>query len=119
MAGLSGRYERALDDKGRVTLPAKLRSTLLESELHIAKSVDGCLALYASEEFARQAAEIQKLASGDREDRILARAWSSSVYEVEVDSQGRVAVPTELRAYAGLEPGGSVVVIGFGNWVEL
>src|ERR1035441_5360190 len=52
-----------------------------------------------------------------KSDRNLARLWASTSHEVEVDKQGRMAIPSHLRAFAGLE--GDVLVHGAIDRVEL
>ena len=59
---------------------------------------------------------LERAATG-KSDRNLARLWASTSHEVEIDRQGRMAIPLRLREYAGLE--GDVLVLGAIDRVEL
>jgi MraZ protein len=56
-------------------------------------------------------------ATTGRSDRNLVRLWASTSHELEIDRQGRMAIPAQLREYAGLE--GDVLVLGAIDRVEL
>ncbi|HEX3840575.1 MAG TPA: division/cell wall cluster transcriptional repressor MraZ [Acidimicrobiales bacterium] len=116
MARFFGRYEHSLDDKGRVILPAKFRGAF-EHGGYLTQFQDGCLSLFAPQEFDLQMEAMQTLALGSKSDRNLARLWASTSHEVEVDKQGRMAIPSHLREFAGLE--GDVLVHGAIDRVEL
>jgi MraZ protein len=108
VAGFVGRYEHSLDIKGRVILPAKFRAQFERG---------GYLALWTPGEFDRQMAVMQERAESGRANRNRARLWASSSHEVEIDRQGRMAIPSYLRAFAGLE--NEVLVHGAIDRVEL
>jgi MraZ protein len=116
VARFFGRYEHSLDDKGRVILPAKFRGPF-EHGGFLTQYQDGCLSLWAPDEFEKQMESMQGKASDSRVDRNLARLWASTSHEVEVDKQGRMAIPSHLRSFAGLE--GEVLVHGAIDRVEL
>jgi MraZ protein len=116
VARFFGRYEHSLDDKGRVILPAKFRGAF-EHGGYLTQFQDGCLSLWAPAEFDLQMEAMQTLALGSKSDRNLARLWASTSHEVEVDKQGRMAIPSHLREFAGLE--GDVLVHGAIDRVEL
>ncbi len=69
---LLGEYEHALDDKNRLTLPAKLREHLGE-ELVVTRGLDGCLAVYSREAFESLAARIGMLDGFSPEARTMQR----------------------------------------------
>jgi MraZ protein len=111
-----GRYEHSLDLKGRVILPAKLRIHFNQLG-YLTRHLEGCLALWTAEEFDK---EIEvRLAQADKDSvaRNGVREWSAAVFEVEIDRQGRMAIPPHLRSYAGLDQ--EVLIIGMINRVEL
>ena len=117
MAGFVGRYEHSLDIKGRVILPARFRPEF-ERGGYLAQQSEGCLALWTPGAFARQMGAIQARAeSGRATHRNRARLWASNSHEVEIDRQGRMAIPAHLRAFAELE--GDVLVLGVIDRVEL
>jgi len=111
-----GRYEHTLDVKGRVILPAKFRTPFAAGGF-LTQHVDGCLALWTPSEFEIQGQHMQERAAQSRQDRNLARLWASASQEVDIDRQGRMAIPGHLRQYAQLE--GDVLVLGANDRVEL
>jgi len=115
-AQLLGRYDHCLDEKGRLILPAKLRS-MFGTSAFLARYNEGCIALWRQEEFQEELIKKQSMLSGDANDRNLVRAWSASVAEQVIDKQWRILIPQELRQYADLRS--DVVVIGVIDHVEL
>ncbi len=111
-----GKYEHALDVKGRLILPAKLRIHLGQHG-YLTPHLEGCLALWTDGEFEKEVEVRLALADGDAGPRNAVRDWAAAVFEAEIDRQGRMAVPADLRSYAGLEQ--EVLVIGMINRVEL
>lgn len=116
MARFFGRYEHSLDGKGRVILPAKFRGPF-EHGGYLTQYQDGCLSLWTPDEFEQQMEAMQLRAETGRSDRNLARLWASTSHEVEVDRQGRMAIPSHLREFAGLS--GDILVHGAIDRVEL
>ncbi|MGP8058293.1 MAG: division/cell wall cluster transcriptional repressor MraZ [Acidimicrobiales bacterium] len=116
MAGFVGRYEHTLDTKGRVILPAKFRAPF-EHGGFLTENRERCLALWTPSEFELQKASMQERAAGGRTGRNRARLWAANSSEVEIDRQGRMAIPSHLREFASLE--GDVLVAGAIDRVEL
>ena len=116
MAAFVGRYEHSLDTKGRVILPAKFRADF-ERGGYLTTNREGCLALWTPGEFERQMEAMQSQAASGRTQRNRARVWAASSHEVEVDRQGRMAIPAHLREFASLE--GDVLVHGAIDRIEL
>jgi len=111
-----GRYEHALDLKGRVILPAKLRTHFTQPGF-LTRHLEGCLALWTNEEFDKEISLRLVEAENDPVARNRVRDWAAAVFEAEIDRQGRIAIPPSLRSYAALEQ--EVLVIGMINRVEL
>ena len=116
MARFFGRYEHSLDDKGRVILPAKFRPHF-EHGGYLAPEQDGCLSLWTPDQFELQMETMLERATTGRSDRNLVRLWASTSHELEIDRQGRMAIPARLREFAGLV--GDVLVLGAIDRVEL
>jgi MraZ protein len=116
VAGFVGKYEHSLDSKGRVILPAKFRPQF-ERGGYVTQHSEGCLALWTPGEFERQMEGMQERAASGRADRNRARLWASNSAEVEIDRQGRMAIPAHLRSFAGLDA--DVLVHGAIDRVEL
>lgn len=109
-----GEYQHALDAKGRFILPARFRDHLGD-EAYVTSEEDGCLALWRPEEFDVKASEIKERAR--RGERDVERAFFAGAMEASPDRQGRVAIPTGLRDFAGLER--DVVVVGLFDHIEI
>ena len=116
MARFFGRYEHSLDAKGRIILPAKFRSSF-ERGGYLTQNHERCLALWAPEEFEEQMRKHQQSQERGPEERKLARLWSAGTQEVDLDKQGRIAIPQHLRDFARLD--GEVLVNGAIDRVEL
>ena len=111
-----GTYEHALDAKGRVILPARFREDL-EAGAFLAKSLDGCLALYTADEFEKVAQEMQETARRGGAQRNVVRSFAAGAAEATPDRQGRITIPSHLRSYAGLVR--DIVVTGALTRVEI
>jgi MraZ protein len=116
MPGFVGRYEHSLDSKGRIILPSRFREVFPRKGF-LTRNREGCVALWTPGEFDRQLSQMQIDARVDRAARNRARLWSSSSSEVDIDQQGRMAVPLLLREFAHLD--GEVLVIGAIDRIEL
>jgi MraZ protein len=111
-----GRYEHSLDVKGRIILPARFR-TSFDTVAFVSKHNERCLAIWTPEAFERKLDEMQEIQDRSPQDRAIARAWASGSAEVELDKQGRVAIPGHLRDYAHLES--AVLVHGAISHIEV
>jgi MraZ protein len=99
----TGDFACALDDKGRIILPAKVRLELPENQLVVTKSVEPCLWLFTMEEWKTVSSDIMSRASlWDEESRYLVRWVVSPAQTIEIDRTGRIVIPQTLREYAGL-----------------
>ena len=116
MARFFGRYEHTLDGKGRVILPAKFRAPFAVGG-YLTQYTDGCLSLWTPEQFDQQMENMKERAATSKQDRNLVRLWASTSHELEIDRQGRMAIPARLRDYAGLVA--DVLLLGAIDRVEL
>ena len=110
----------ALDTKGRVAIPKKYRDTLEQccaSQLVITIDKDRCLLIYPLPEWQEIERKLNKLPSFNKAARSLQRLYIGHASEVEMDVQGRVLLPAELRTFANLQK--QAVLIGQGNKFEL
>lgn len=110
-----GEHEHSLDAKGRLILPAKFRDDLRDA--YVTGERDGCLSLWPPNEFQVRAEEMRQRAKGSSADRRAARAFFAAAEQASPDRQGRVAIPSTLRTFAGLER--EVVVCGQYDHVEI
>jgi MraZ protein len=111
-----GQYEHSLDVKGRVILPARFRSHF-DTVVYASPHHERCLALWAPDGFERKSAEMEELQDRSADDRNMARFWASASAELELDRQGRVALPHFLREFARLD--GQLLVVGAFDHIEI
>ncbi len=113
---LGGTFFPKLDDKGRLTLPAKFREHFAEGVV-VTRVQEGCLAVYDVETFDSLDAKFESKTNNDAEIRAYQRWLNSGSHDDVPDRQGRVTLPAPLRTFAGLDK--DVVVIGSGDRVEV
>ncbi|HET6696880.1 MAG TPA: division/cell wall cluster transcriptional repressor MraZ [Gaiellaceae bacterium] len=114
---LLGEYEHTIDDKNRLTLPARFRQSFAAGVV-VARGIDQCLDVYTREGWeATMASRLAGLDPFTRENRQLRRALFSSGSEADVDKQGRVTIPAGLLGKASLAR--DVVVVGVGDHLEV
>lgn len=114
---LMGEFNHTLDTKGRLIIPQKIREDLGESFV-ISKSLDHCLAIYPMEEwqvFTGKLAAMPQLSNPNA--RKLNHFFIGGAAVCEVDKQGRILIPANLRNFAGLTK--DVVLVGQTNKVEV
>lgn len=113
---LLGEYEHSIDTKGRIAMPAKLREGL-GGKFIITKGLDGCLFVYAMDEWQRVEQKLASLPMSRKTARDFTRFLFGGACEGECDKQGRVLLPASLRRYAGLER--EAVIVGVGSRAEI
>ena len=116
MARFLGTYSPKLDDKGRLTLPAKFREAL-SGGVVVSKELDHSLSVHPSEEWDVIAAKLAKAPRNDPEARAYARLALANADEQQLDGQGRVNLTADLRDWAGLTK--ACVVIGQYDHLEI
>jgi MraZ protein len=113
---LLGEYEHTIDDKNRLTLPARFREALSEGVV-VTRGMDGCLYAYSRADWQEQLSRVSGLDPLSGEGRKLQRHFFSGAAEAELDKQGRIMIPGALLRYAGLER--EVVVAGIHDHLEI
>lgn len=112
-----GEYEHSLDDKGRLTLPARFRDRLA-SGVVVTRGLDGCLFVFTKEEWNKIVSALdERLSFTKKSARAFARFFFSGAADIIPDRQGRVLIPSFLRNYASLNS--EVVIIGANNRLEI
>lgn len=102
---LRGRYEHAVDEKGRTSVPARFREAMSangDSHLVLTTGLDPCLVAYPMREWLAFEERLSKLPQFDASVAMLRRIYVSSAVECEVDKHGRILVPASLRKHAAL-----------------
>ena len=114
---LLGEYEHTIDDKNRLTLPAKFRQAFADG-IVVTRGFDGCLYAYPRGDWHRL---VRRRLNGidqlSQEGRRLYRHFFSGAAEAELDRQGRVMIPSSLAQHAKL--GREVVVAGVNDRLEI
>ena len=114
---LLGAHEHTLDDKNRLTLPAKFRAAIAGGVV-VTRGMDGCLYAYRREDWdSLVEGRLATLDPLSKEGRRMQRFFFSGASEVEPDRQGRVMIPAALIEHAGL--GREVVVAGVLDHLEI
>ena len=110
---MTGQYQHAMDNKGRVFIPAKLRDEL-GPVFYITLSMDRCLSAYSAENWDRL---IEKVNAMPYTRQRKMRPLFAHAIRCELDGQGRALLPQNLREWAGIEK--NVTVVGCNNHAEL
>lgn len=111
-----GEFSHNLDAKGRLIIPARFRNELKEN-LIITQGLDGCLTLYTNEAWEKIYEQLQTLPTTKSQARAFVRILTSKASEVEIDSQGRILIPSNLITQAKIEK--ECMIIGAGSKVEI
>ena len=112
-----GEYEHTIDDKNRLTLPARFRDALAGGVV-LTRGLDTCLDVYPRGEWdALVEARLAPLDPFSKEARELKRFFFAAASDAELDKQGRVLVPPALTRHARL--GREVVVAGVHDHLEI
>jgi MraZ protein len=111
-----GKYEHSIDDRGRVSLPARYRNELT-GKIILTMSVDGCIEVYTQEGFDEVASHVAVDPPTTPEGRRARRAFYSESFDTELDRQGRILIPPPLRQSAAVD--GTVVIAGRKECLEI
>ena len=111
-----GQYEHNVDRKGRLIMPAKFREDLGEHVV-VNRGLDGCLYVYTMAQWEKVYEKLQTLPSTKKDARMYQRMMLSKASECEMDSQGRILIPSSLISLAGLEK--ECLIIGVADHVEI
>lgn len=115
-----GRYEHAIDGKGRTSLPSRFREVLAargDARLIITTALDPCLVAYPLQEWDNFEERLSKLPQFDENVTLLRRIYVSGAMECEFDKLGRILIPAPLRQHANLTR--DLVWAGMGQNIEL
>ena len=111
-----GEYNHTIDAKGRLIVPSKFREQL-GNEFVITKGLDGCLFVYSNEEWQNIENSFRDKPLTSKDARKFMRFFFAGAATCEVDKQGRILIPNNLREYAGIEK--DVVSVGVLSRVEI
>ena len=110
---MTGKYEHNIDAKGRVIVPSSLRDELGEV-CYVTLSGDPCLSVYSEKEWEVLCAKLDSLpAAESRRMRVI----FANTARCELDVQGRILIPQQLRDFKGINK--KVTIVGFSNHAEI
>ena len=111
-----GECHHNIDAKGRIIVPSRFREELGEHFV-ITKGLDKCLFVYTLAEWKKLEDKLRLLPLTSVDARKFVRYFFAGAIECEVDAQGRIVIPQNLRSYASLEK--QIVSIGVADRVEI
>lgn len=111
-----GRHIHHVDAKGRLAVPARFRDELATG-LVLTRGIDRCLSLYPMAAWSPLAERVSALPISDPDARTFRRLVFAEAVNLDLDAQGRILLPPELRSYAGIDR--EAVVIGVNTYLEI
>ena len=111
-----GEFEYRIDEKGRVPIPPKFREELREGVI-LTPGVEKCVIVYPLSEWEKVAAALTTGSLTRSKLRRLNRAIFATAFPLNIDKQGRIALPAPLRQHAGIED--EVIIAGANTYLEL
>lgn len=112
-----GEYDHSLDDRGRITLPRKIRQELGDADIVLSKGFDACIFGYDRESWEKEAGKQLEQPVTEQKGRELRRYLFAAAQKADIDKLGRILLPTHLKEYAKVRS--EVKVIGAGDHFEI
>ena len=113
---LIGEYEAKLTEKNRMAIPKKFRE-ILGSKMIVTNGYEGCLIVVSEQQFDELTSDITVGKFVNNDIRDTTRFLLGGACEVELDSQGRFVLPSNLLDYSGIK--NDACFLGLKRWVEL
>ncbi len=113
---LMGEYKNSIDSKSRMIIPAKFRDALIPKCI-LTKGLDHCLYLYPMSEWSKFQEKLATLPVSDTKARAFVRYFYANAVECEIDKQGRMTIPQNLKDYASIDK--ELITLGVLNKVEI
>ena len=111
-----GEYKHAIDVKNRVSIPSKFRDKLGEV-FYVTKGFDQCLFVFTKSGWDAFVEELNQLPVSNKKARAMTRAFFAGAAESNLDKQGRVLIPQNLKDHAKLDR--DVYINGAGSRIEI
>lgn len=112
---LTGEYDHQVDAKNRIRMPAKLKGN--EEKLYFANGTDGCIFVFYEEIINAKLEALASVKLTDTEKQRGLRFFTRSVKPVDMDSQGRLVIPSEFVTYANIKK--DIKICGCGTRIEI
>lgn len=113
---LIGEYTHSVDEKKRISLPAKFRQEV-GKKIVVTHGLDNCLFLYPIKEWEKISGKLSELGMGQADTRGFNRFMLAGAVEIDVDVAGRILIPDFLKDFADLKS--KVVFTGVHNRIEI
>jgi len=120
MPSFKGQYEHSVDNKGRVSFPAKLRKALnpqAQERFTILRGLEPCLYLYPEDEWQKVEDQLSQIYSFTKEGRTVKRNFLRFAVDIDLDNQNRIPLPSQLTDWADID--GKAIFIGSGERIEI
>ncbi len=115
-----GEYSHAIDNKGRLILPSRIREVAQAhyvEKFFITRGLDTCLFMFAEEEWRSVEQKFKGMSFTRQDARRFNRFYFSGAIEAVPDKQGRILIPTYLKEFAGIKR--DVMILGVSNRIEI
>jgi len=113
-----GEFEYRVDEKGRIPIPPKFRTEELKKDgMVLSPGMEKCITIYPISEWQKLADSLTTGPIIPSKLRKLNRAIFATAFNLEMDGQGRITIPSQLRQYAGISD--EVVIAGGNTYFEL
>ena len=122
MPAFKGSYRIIIDNKNRLSLPAKLRratNATVYDQFVITRGLEGCLFLFSADEWERIEQRLKALSFTQADARLFVRMLLSQATDATLDTQGRISIPQNLMEQAQLVKEQEVLVNGSLNRIEI
>ena len=122
MAAFKGSYRILIDEKNRLSLPAKLRranEAAIYDHFVLTKGLEGCLFLFSFDEWGKIEEKLRNLSFTQADTRLFIRLLLSQATDIILDTQGRFIIPQPLLEEAKLAKGKEAVAVGNLNRIEI
>ena len=113
---LFGEFDYKIDDKGRVPIPPRFRNALKDGVV-LTPGAERCIVVYTLPEWKKLAANLTSSPITPSKMRRLSRALFATAFSIQMDGQGRIAIPPPLREHAEIMD--DVIVAGANNYLEI
>jgi MraZ protein len=111
-----GEFEYKIDEKGRVPIPPKFRRDLKDGVV-LTAGPEKCIIAYSIPEWNKLSNSLTSGTIAASKLRRLSRAFFATAFNLQIDNQGRIALPVPLREYAGIAD--ELIIAGVNTYLEL
>jgi MraZ protein len=119
MLVFTGQYDYTTDDKGRLSIPARLRDQLTRDGqpliFFVTRGRKGQLSAYPENSYYQLVEEMGSRTDEEASEAL--RSYAADTEECPVDAQGRIVLSPRLREIAGIKR--DVVILGISKRIEI